>query len=129
MAARALKRQKSTIVLVPEIALTGQLVRVFEEVFGERVVVIHSRQTEAERHRIFDSLLMAEEPKIVIGPRSALFAPLLDLGLIIIDEAHESTYHQENTPRYSAIRVASLIASRLEIDCVLGSATPEAVDF
>ena len=129
MALNALKREKSTVVLVPEIALTGQLVQVFEEVFGEKVVVIHSKQTEAERHRIFDSLLLAEEPKIVIGPRSALFAPLGDLGLIIIDEEHETTYYQENSPKYSAIRVASLMASKLGIDLVLGSATPTIEDY
>ena len=129
MASRALKRQKSVIVLVPEIALTGQLVKVFEEVFGEKVVVMHSKQTEAERHLIFDSLLLAEEPKVVIGPRSALFAPLSELGLIVIDEEHEGSYYQENPPRYSAIRVASLMAGRLGIDLILGSATPTVEDY
>ena len=143
MALNALKRQKSSIVLVPEIALTGQLVQVFREVFGERVVVIHSKQTEAERHQIFEELLGDNggekatddgesdfsEPKIVIGPRSALFAPLSNLGLIIIDEEHEGTYYQENAPKYSAIRVASLMASRLGIDLVLGSATPTVEDY
>ncbi|MBQ3296977.1 primosomal protein N' [Candidatus Saccharibacteria bacterium] len=129
MAARTLSGQKSVILLVPEIALTGQLVQVFRGYFGERVIVMHSRQIEAERHRIFDSLLMADEPKIVIGPRSALFAPLSNLGLIIIDEAHESTYTQENAPRYSALRVASFMAQDLGIDCVLGSATPTVEDF
>ena len=129
MAKNALLAQKSTILLVPEIALTGQLVRVFGEVFGDRVVLIHSRQTEAERHLIFNSLLESDEPKIVIGPRSALFAPLDDLGLIIIDEEHESTYHQENAPKYSAIRVASFMAGKLGIDLILGSATPTVEDF
>jgi len=129
MAAKALKRQKSTILLVPEIALTGQLVQVFAEVFGDKVVVIHSKQTEAERHLIFNSLLLAKEPRIVIGPRSALFAPLSNLGLIVVDEAHESTYIQENSPKYSAIRVASFMAKELGINCVLGSATPTVEDF
>ena len=129
MAINAFKRQKSTIVLVPEIALTGQLVRVFREVFGDNVAVMHSGQTEAERHLIFNSLMEATEPKIVIGPRSALFAPLSNLGLILVDEAHESTYHQENAPKYSAIRVASIVAADLKIDCVLGSATPTIEDF
>ena len=129
MALNALKTKKSTILLVPEIALTGQLVRVFREVFGNRVVLIHSKQTEAERHLIFNSLLEATEPKIVVGPRSALFAPLKDLGLIIIDEEHESTYYQENAPKYSAIRVASFIASSLKIPLILGSATPTVEDF
>lgn len=129
MAKNALLGQKSTILLVPEIALTGQLVRVFEEHFGNKVVLIHSRQTEAERHLIFDSLLEAAGPKIVIGPRSALFAPLKDLGLIIVDEAHEGTYHQENAPKYSAIRVASFMASQLRADLILGSATPTVEDY
>ncbi|MBR3328991.1 primosomal protein N' [Candidatus Saccharibacteria bacterium] len=129
MALNAFKRQKSTIVLVPEIALTGQLVRVFQEVFGENVVLIHSKQTEAERHLIFNSLLETDRPKIVIGPRSALFAPLDNIGLIVIDEEHENTYYQENPPRYSAIRVASLMAKTLNIPLILGSATPTVDDF
>ncbi|MBQ9017459.1 primosomal protein N' [Candidatus Saccharibacteria bacterium] len=129
MAANALLGQKSVVLLVPEIALTGQLVRVFTEFFDDRVVVIHSRQTEAERHLIFNALLDSREPRVVIGPRSALFAPLSNLGLIIVDEEHESTYYQENTPRYSAVRVASYIAKSLECDCILGSATPSLVDY
>ena len=129
MARNALSEQKSTILLVPEIALTGQLVRVFGEYFEDKVVLIHSKQTEAERHLIFNSLLEVNEPKIVIGPRSALFAPIRNLGLIIIDEAHEGTYHQENTPKYSAIRVASFMAGRLGINLVLGSATPAVEDY
>lgn len=129
MALNVLTAQKSVILLVPEIALTGQLVQVFREVFPDEVVMIHSKQTEAERHRIFDSLLEAEAPKIVIGPRSALLAPLNNLGLIIIDEEHEATYYQENSPKYSAVRLASFMARELEIDCLLGSATPAIEDF
>ena len=128
-ASRALQQQKSVVLLVPEIALTGQLVKVFREVFPEIVTVIHSKQTEVERQKIFDSLLMCEEPRIVIGPRSALFAPLSNLGLIIVDEEHESTYYQENTPKYSAIRVASKIAEICKCPCILGSATPSIEDF
>ena len=129
MASRALSEQKSTVLLVPEIALTGQLVRVFREHFGDMVVLIHSRQTEAERHLIFEKVLNTNEPLIVVGPRSALFAPLENLGLIIIDEEHETTYYQENPPRYSAVRVASAIATKLKIPLVLGSATPTVEDF
>ncbi len=129
LALDAFKRQKSTVVLVPEIALTGQLVQVFRQVFGQNVVLIHSKQTEAERHLIFNSLLLTEEPKVVIGPRSALFAPLMNLGLIIIDEEHETSYYQENTPKYSAVRVASAMARELKIDCILGSATPSVEDY
>ena len=128
-ALNALKRHKSVVLLVPEIALTGQLVQVFQETFNKKVTMIHSRQTEAKRHSIFESLLFADEPRIVIGPRSALFAPLFDLGLIIVDEEHESTYYQENSPRYSAIRVASYMAKELNCDCILGSATPTISDY
>ena len=129
MALNALKQQKSTILLVPEIALTSQLVQVFQEVFGDKVVLIHSKQTEAERHLIFNSLLDKEGPRVVVGPRSALFAPLDDLGLIIVDEEHEATYYQENAPKYSAVRVASFIANELSCSCILGSATPTVADY
>ena len=129
MASSALSEQKSVILLVPEIALTGQLVKVFEETFPSIVTVIHSKQTEAERHLIFNSLLERDGPRIVIGPRSALFAPLSNLGLIIIDEEHESTYYQENTPKYSAVRVASKMAEVCKCPCILGSATPAIEDF
>ena len=129
LAQNALEAHKSTILLVPEIALTGQLVRVFREIFGDRVLVIHSQQTEAERHLIFERILLSDEPMIVIGPRSALFAPLSNLGLIIIDEEHETTYFQENPPRYSAIRVASFMAKTAKCSLVLGSATPSVEDY
>ena len=129
MASRALSEQKSTLLLVPEIALTGQLVQVFKDVFGDRIVLMHSGQTEAERHLIFDYLLNSDEPLIVVGPRSALFAPLSNIGLIVIDEEHESSYAQENAPRYSAIRVASFIAKTLKCPLILGSATPTVEDF
>ena len=129
MALNALQRHLSTILLVPEIALTGQLVRVFGEVFGEKVVVIHSGLTEAERHLIFEQILMAEEPLIAVGARSALFAPVGGLGLVIIDEEHEGTYYQENSPKYSVIRVASYMAGRAGASLVLGSATPSVEDY
>lgn len=128
-AARALKQQKSVVLLVPEIALTGQLVQVFRSVFGEKIIMIHSKLTEAERHLIFERILNSDSPCVVVGPRSALFAPLSDLGLIIIDEEHENTYYQENSPKYSAVRVASFIAKDLGIPCILGSATPNIVDY
>ena len=131
-AARTIETQKSVILLVPEIALTGQLVRVFRDYFSAshtEIVTIHSKQTEAERHLIFESLLTSSQPKIVIGPRSALFAPLHDLGLIIIDEEHESTFYQENSPKYSAVRVASVMAVRLKCTCLIGSATPAIEDY
>lgn len=138
LAADALKRQKSVILLVPEIALTSQLVQIFEQTFGERISLLHSAQTMAERREIWLRLLESSyqtpalptpEPQIIIGPRSALFAPLHNLGLIIVDEAHEGAYYQENTPRYAATRLASFIASSLKIPCLLGTATPNLTDY
>ncbi len=129
MALDAFKQQKSSIILVPEIALTSQLVKVFQEVFDENIVLIHSKQTEAERHLIFNSLLNTDAPKIIIGPRSALFAPVSNLGLIVIDEEHETSYYQENAPRYSSVRVASFIAKNAGVPLILGSATPTIEDF
>lgn len=129
LAADTLRAQTSAILLVPEIALTSQLVRIFEQTFGSRVVLIHSQQTMAERRTTWLKLLHTPEPLIVIGPRSALLSPLHHLGLIMIDEAHESAYYQENTPRYSALRLASFIASNRKIPCLLGTATPNIVDY
>jgi primosomal protein N' (replication factor Y) len=130
LAENALKAQKSTILLVPEIALTSQLVRIFEETFGDRVIVMHSNLTMVERRKAWLKIhSSASHPLIIIGPRSALLTPVHNLGQIIIDEAHENAYFQENTPRYSALRLASFIASQLKIPCLLGSATPNLVDY
>ena len=129
MASEALKAQKSVILLVPEIALTSQIVQIFQQTFGDRITLLHSQQTPATRRRLWLNLLESTTPTVVIGPRSALFAPVHDLGLILIDEAHESSYYQENSPRYSALRLASQIAGTLKIPCILGSATPNLVDY
>ena len=129
LAENALKAHRSVILLVPEIALTSQLVQVFEQTFKNNIVLLHSRQTDRERHQIWEKVLKSEQPEIVIGPRSALFAPVKNLGLIIIDEAHESSYYQENTPKYSTTRLASQIASTLSISCILGTATPLVSDY
>ena len=129
LAHRAYTSKKSTILLVPEIALTSQLVQIFKETFGDNIILIHSKQTDKVRRDTFESLLKSDAPKIVIGPRSALFAPLNNLGLIIIDEAHESTYFQDQTPKYSALRLASFIAKTSDIKCILGTATPKVEDY
>lgn len=124
-----LAKNQSVILLVPEIALTSQLVQIFQSTFGSIITLLHSQQTEAQRHLAWESILNSNTPRIIIGPRSAIFAPLDNLGLIIIDEAHESTYYQENTPKYSTLRLASFLASNLHISCVFGSATPLISDF
>ena len=128
LARRTLERGQSVIVLVPEIALTSQLVDEFSGHF-ENIVLTHSRQTEAERHHAWRSALTATTPSVAIGPRSALFLPLHNVGLIVIDEAHEPSFKQEQSPRYSALRVASILASRSKAKLVLGSATPLIADY
>lgn len=211
LTASTLASGKSAILLVPEIALTSQLVKIFEQTFGNRVILIHSQQTPAKRRDLWIDILKrtskskpsnnssseviinklhhsndeasidairneppqpipsgevivdevrgrnearnerylevprvstgisdevirdkdkpAPEPIVIIGPRSALLSPIHNLGLIIIDEAHEGAYYQENPPRYSALRLASFMASTCKIPCILGTATPNIVDY
>ncbi len=119
---------KSVIVLVPEIALTPQIVDEFSTRFDD-VILTHSQQTEAERHLAWQEALSSNRPRVVIGPRSALFMPLHDMGLIIIDEAHEPSFKQEQSPRYSALRAASMLTHYYGAKLILGSATPLVSDY
>lgn len=129
LAKRVLKDDgKSVIVLVPEIALTSQIVDEFSEYFDD-IILVHSRQTEAQRHKAWQEALSSEQPRLVIGPRSALFSPLSSIGLIVIDEAHEPSFKQEQSPRYSALRAASILARHHGAKVVLGSATPMVTDY
>jgi len=120
---------KTAIVLVPEISLTPQTVRRFKAHFGDDVAVMHSQMSIGER---FDAWRMAHQGKvrIVIGPRSAIFAPLENIGLIVVDEEHDSSYKQyDAAPRYNARDVALVRASHIKAVVVLGSATPSAESF
>lgn len=128
LAKRTLDAGKSVIVLVPEIALTSQLVDEFSHHFGD-VILMHSKQTEAERHVAWQNALLSTTPQLVIGPRSALFAPLKQIGLIVIDEAHEPSFKQEQSPRYSALRAASVLATAHKAKVVFGTATPSIADY
>ena len=123
LCARTLAKNQSVILLVPEIALTSQLVRNFQQHF-KSITLLHSNLTESLRHQLWEKILTDNQPQVIIGPRSALFAPVQDLGLIIIDEAHEPAYHQEQNPKYSA----SLLAGKLA-KTVLGTATPLISDY
>ncbi len=117
------RQGKTAIVLVPEIALTPQTVGRFKAVFGDRVAVLHSALSDGERYDEWRSL-RAGEKQIVVGARSAVFAPLANLGAIVVDEEHESSYKQADAPRYHAREVA-VVRARLEgAVCLLGSATP-----
>ena len=128
LAQQALRRGQSSIILVPEIALTSQLVDEFSHHFTD-IILTHSRQTEAQRHLAWREALTSTTPRIIIGPRSALFLPVKDLGLIVIDEAHEPSFKQEQSPRYSALRAASILAHHHQAKVVLGSATPAVSDY
>jgi len=121
--AHVLKEGKQAIVLIPEISLTYQTVMRFYRRFGNRVSIINSRLSAGER---YDQLERAArgEIDIMIGPRSALFTPFLQLGLIIIDEEHEGAYKSETAPRYHAVEAARMRASMNHASLVLGSATP-----
>jgi primosomal protein N' (replication factor Y) len=128
LAKQTIASGKSVIVLVPEIALTSQIIAEFVPHFPD-LIVTHSHQTEAQRHKAWLEALHSETPRVVIGPRSALFTPFTDLGLIVIDEAHEPSFKQEKSPRYSALRAASVLAKHTCSRLVLGSATPNISDY
>jgi primosomal protein N' (replication factor Y) len=117
------KRGKSAIVLVPEIALTPQTVDRFRAVFGDSVAVLHSTLSDGERYDAWRALQRGDK-RIAVGARSAIFAPLSDVGAIIVDEEHEPSYKQNEAPRYHAREVAIVRAREQGAVVVLGSATP-----
>lgn len=114
---------KTAMLLVPEISLTPQVINKMCSHFGDTVSVLHSKLTQKERLWHYNRVLQGKA-KVVVGTRSAVFAPCDNIGLIIIDEEHEKTFKSENSPRYSAIRVASFIAKEKCAKLVLASATP-----
>ena len=114
---------KRVLVLVPEISLTPQTVARFRGRFGDRVAVMHSRMGLGERYDQWD-YIRSGAARVVVGARSALFTPLSDIGMIIIDEEHETSYKQDSSPRYHARDVARWMAKRHGATLVLGSATP-----
>ena len=118
-----LNKQKEAIVLVPEISLTPQLVETFKKRFGSKIAILHSNLSMGEKYDEWRKI-ERKEVSVVIGARSAIFAPLTNLGIIIIDEEHSSTYKQENNPKYSTVDIAIYRAKKHNIPLVLGSATP-----
>ena len=124
-----LNKGKSAIVLVPEISLTPQMINRFISRFGKEIIsVLHSKLSVGERHDSWEKIENGEA-RIIIGARSAIFAPAKDLGIIIIDEEHDSSYKSEMSPRYNAKEVASQIAKYNNIPVLLGSATPDISTF
>ena len=122
-AARALERGQGVIVLVPEIALTPQTVGRFQARFGDTVALLHSALGEGERYDEWRRL-RSGEARIAVGPRSAVFAPVARLGLVVVDEEHDASYKHEGDPRYDARRVAAERARRAGAALLVGSATP-----
>lgn len=122
--AHALSQGRSALMLVPEISLTPQMVQRVKERFGKDVAMLHSALSDGERYDEWRRI-ERKEAKVVVGARSAIFAPLDDLGLIIIDEEHEASYKQEDMPRYQARDVALWRGKYHNCPVVLGSATPD----
>ena len=120
-----IKKGEQALYLVPEIALTTQLTRRLQRVFGEKVIIYHSKFSDNERVDIWKKLLISNEPCVVIGARSSLFLPFSNLSLIIVDEEHETSYKQQDpAPRYNGRDLATVLASMHGAKTLLGSATP-----
>lgn len=125
---KVLEQGKTAIMLVPEISLTPQVLSNFKARFGDMVAILHSGLSSGERFDEWEKLLKGEA-KIAVGARSAIFAPLQNLGLIIIDEEHDSSYASDSNPRYNTIEVAQYRAKYNNCAVVLGSATPSIESF
>ena len=125
---KVLKCNKTAIMLVPEISLTTQMVNRLYSSFGDDVAILHSGLSDGEKYDEYTKINNGEV-KVVVGTRSAIFAPLKKLGIIIIDEEHSSTYKQESTPRYNAIDIAKWRSSYNDCPLILGSATPSLESF
>ena len=120
-----LSRGEDVLFLVPEISLTTQLVERMRSLFGESVTVYHSKLTPIQRTKLYTDMLSSESGNFVIGARSALFLPYKKLGLIVVDEEHDSSYKQsEPNPRYNGRDAAIMLATLHDAKCILGSATP-----
>ncbi len=124
----ALERNKGAIVLVPEIALTVDLRRRFEARFGGIAAVLHSAMPESRRAKVWDDVLSGRI-RVVVGPRSAVWAPMPNLGLIVVDEEHETTYKQQEGLRYNARDLALVRGTLAKCPVILGSATPSLETF
>ena len=126
--ANALNNNKTAIVLVPEISLTPQMVDRFIARFGNQIAVLHSKLSTGERYDQWQNIKQGRA-KIVIGARSAIFAPISNLGIIIIDEEHDQSYKSDMNPRFNAKDISKYLAKQNDIPLVLGSATPDINTF
>ncbi len=129
LAKQSLQNNRSVLVLSPEIGLTSQLSKSFSEVFGNQVIVLHSQLSPKERQKAWLAILQTKMPVIVIGPRSALFSPISNIGLIVVDESHDSAYKQQQPPYYHSNRVASQLSQIHKSILIFGSATPSVTEY
>lgn len=123
-----LKKGKEVIVLVPEISLTPQLVNIFKSRFKSNIAILHSALSDGEKYDEWRKI-ERKEVRIVIGARSAIFAPLTNIGLIVLDEEHSETYKQDNNPRYDAVDIAIKRAKTYNCPVIFGSATPSVESY
>lgn len=129
LAKQSLHAGKSVILLTPEISLTTQLAAAAQSFLSIKPVIIHSQLSAARRKQLWLKAIESAQPQIVVGPRSALFSPLASIGLVVVDEAHEPAYKQEQTPRYNALRVASQLGVLADAKVIYGTATPNIADY
>jgi primosomal protein N' (replication factor Y) len=129
LAKEVLSQGKSVVLLTPEISLTSQLAAAAQAYLQIKPLVLHSQLSTARRKQLWLQIIESSEPQVIVGPRSALFSPLANIGLIVVDEAHEPAYKQEQTPRYSALRVASQLGALTGAKVIYGTATPSITDY
>ena len=129
LAQKQLSSGKSCLILTPEISLTPQLLAEFQNNITSPTYVLHSNLTEAQKRNIWINIILSTEPVVVIGPRSILFSPIINLGLVVIDECHDSSYKQDQFPKYNALFVAGHLAKQHGAKLILGSATPNIADY
>lgn len=126
---QAIASGKSVLVLTPEIGLTPQLVNDIAEHIHAPIILNHSKLTSAQKRKIWQYALSAKEPAVFTGPRSTLFLPFSNIGLIVIDESHDASYKQNSAPRYQSLHIASFLAGKFKAQIIQSTATPNIDDY
>jgi primosomal protein N' (replication factor Y) len=126
---QAINSGKSVLVLTPEIGLTPQLVNDMSKHIDAPIALNHSKLTNAQRRKIWQHALSTEKPTIFTGPRSTLFLPFKNIGLVVIDESHDTSYKQNSAPRYQSLHIASFLASQFKAQIIQSTATPNIDDY
>jgi primosomal protein N' (replication factor Y) len=129
LAKETLEAGKSVVLLTPEISLTTQLAEAAKAFLNIEPLILHSQLSTAKRKSLWLKIINSSDPLVIVGPRSALFTPLSSVGLIVVDEAHEPAYKQEQAPRYNALRAASQLGTLTGAKVIYGTATPNIGDY